>query len=156
MRFTVPTIALLSATLAVAAPTAEPQTLGEIITGIIGKVTNLKDWKLDWENKWKNDDFKKNEKVFYFDAEYFVKATPNQVINNNNVATPGEKGARGLFKYGINVAENTICYNITLTGVTGGYQSPANTATHIHEAKKGLSGPPRIVCSSQILIRTQY
>ncbi len=29
-------------------------------------------------------------------------------------------------------------------GVTGGYQSPALTATHIHEAVAGASGPPRI------------
>ena len=34
--------------------------------------------------------------------------------------------------------------NITLTGVTGDYQSRANTATHIHEAAVGATGPPRI------------
>lgn len=34
--------------------------------------------------------------------------------------------------------------NITLKGVTGDYQSPARTATHIHQAAKGASGPPRI------------
>jgi hypothetical protein len=34
--------------------------------------------------------------------------------------------------------------NITLKGVTGGYQSAAKTATHIHEAAKGASGPPKI------------
>ena len=31
-----------------------------------------------------------------------------------------------------------------MNGVSGGYQSPAITATHIHEAVKGASGPPRI------------
>jgi hypothetical protein len=29
-------------------------------------------------------------------------------------------------------------------GVTGAYRSPALTATHIHEAVKGASGPPRL------------
>lgn len=28
--------------------------------------------------------------------------------------------------------------------MTGGYQSLANTATHIHEGPKGRAGPPRI------------
>lgn len=37
-----------------------------------------------------------------------------------------------------------ICWHITLKGVTGPYQSPAKTATHIHEAAKGRSGPPRL------------
>jgi hypothetical protein len=69
-----------------------------------------KDCKEDWEQKWKNDAWKKNEKIFYFDNEYFVMATPDQVINNSNVSAPGQVGAKGLFKYGINVAENTICY----------------------------------------------
>jgi hypothetical protein len=67
-------------------------------------------YKEDWEQKWKNDAWKKNEKIFYFDNEYFVMATPDQVINNSNVSAPGQVGAKGLFKYGINVAENTICY----------------------------------------------
>lgn len=31
-----------------------------------------------------------------------------------------------------------------LLGVTGAYQSPAKTATHVHEAPKGRAGPPRI------------
>jgi hypothetical protein len=29
-------------------------------------------------------------------------------------------------------------------GVKGAYQSPARTATHIHQAAKGKAGPPRI------------
>lgn len=33
---------------------------------------------------------------------------------------------------------------LSLTGVTGDYQSPADTATHIHESAEGLFGPPRI------------
>lgn len=38
----------------------------------------------------------------------------------------------------------THLQNITLVGVTGAYQSPARTATHIHQAVKGKAGPPRI------------
>jgi hypothetical protein len=140
MHFTTPTIlALLSATLTVAVPTA-------------GHSDYITDCKKDWDNKWKNNDnskkhnkWMKDEKLFYFDAEYVVKATPGQVIANTGAPAPGQPGAKGLFKYGINVAENTICYNITLSGVTGEYKSPAITATHIHEAAEGMAGPPRIV-----------
>ena len=32
----------------------------------------------------------------------------------------------------------------SLEGVTGEYQSPARTATHIHEAEAGSAGPPRL------------
>lgn len=123
-------LALMSASIAVAAPTTTDY---------------KKDCKQDWENKWKNDKWEKDEKLFYFDAEYIVKATPDQVIATDGSVAPGQPGARGIFKYGINVAENTICYNITLSGVTGEYSSRAITATHIHEAIKGKSGPPRLV-----------
>jgi CHRD domain len=34
--------------------------------------------------------------------------------------------------------------DITLLGVTGEYRSLALTATHIHQAARGASGPPRI------------
>jgi hypothetical protein len=139
MYFTTATVlALLSATLTVAAPTASAD--------------YNPDSKKDWDSKWKNNDnskknnqWMKDEKLFYFDAEYIVKATPDQVITNTGARAPGQPGAKGLFKYGINVAENTICYNITLSGVTGAYMSPAITATHIHEAAEGKAGPPRLV-----------
>lgn len=107
MHFTAPTIlAVLSATVAVAAPTAgadghKPQYNPEKYS---------KDCDKDWEHKWENDDWKKDENLFYFDAEYYVKATPDQVIANDGKPAPGQPGAKGIFKYGINVAENTICY----------------------------------------------
>ena len=90
----------------------------------------------------------KTDRTFYFDAQYTVKATPEQVIASTGEAAPGQPGAVGLFRYGINIAQNTICYNITLSGVTGEYKSPAATATHIHEAAAGKAGPPRIVSVS--------
>uniref|UniRef100_L2FMD2 CHRD domain-containing protein n=1 Tax=Colletotrichum fructicola (strain Nara gc5) TaxID=1213859 RepID=L2FMD2_COLFN len=56
---------------------------------------------------------------FHFTSTYHVVATPDQV-------------------------EDIICYNITLVNFQGEYQSPALTATHIHEGQKGRAGPPRI------------
>jgi len=79
-----------------------------------------------------------------FTSIYNITATPDQVVNAQNVATPGESGARGQYNYAINSNTNTICYDITLYDVTGPYQSPAITATHIHEAIRGRLGPPRI------------
>lgn len=97
------------------------------------------------DRKHKDDKYKKDKyKKHYFDAEYTVYATPDQVVNNVSVSTPGQPGAKGVFKYGINVEKNTICYYITLSGVTGEYSSPAKTATHIHQGDKGKAGPPRM------------
>jgi hypothetical protein len=78
-----------------------------------------------------------------FTSIYNITATPDQVIGAMGPA-PGQPGARGQFNYAINSKTDTICYDITLTGVTGEYQSAARTATHIHEAAKGAAGPPRI------------
>lgn len=79
-----------------------------------------------------------------FTSAFTVMATPDQVINNDGVAAPGEPGASGQFTFRINSDSEIICYDITLTGVTGDYMSPAKTATHIHEAAVGQPGPPRI------------
>lgn len=54
------------------------------------------------------------------------------------------QGAIGYYDLGLNSYTNTICYNITLIGFRGNYQSPALTATHIHQAARGQSGSPRI------------
>ncbi|TLS30477.1 hypothetical protein PpBr36_02696 [Pyricularia pennisetigena] len=81
---------------------------------------------------------------FAFTSTYNLVATPDKVINNDGQVAPGETGAIGFYNYGINVDLDIICYNITLMGVTGPYQSPATTATHIHEAAEGAAGPPRI------------
>jgi hypothetical protein len=121
MLFTTPTLlAFLSATLAVAAPTASP----DYKPSYHNRDKYNKDCDDDWDKKWKGDGWKKTEKLFYFDAEYVVKATPDQVIANNGTATPGQPGAKGIFKYGINVQENTICYvglstsNTSITALT--------------------------------------
>jgi hypothetical protein len=81
---------------------------------------------------------------FAFTSTYTLIASPDAVINPDNQPAPGEAGAIGHYNYGINVDLDIICYNITLIGVTGPYDSPAVTATHIHEAGAGRAGPPRI------------
>lgn len=80
---------------------------------------------------------------FTFTSTYSVTAKPNQVVDAMNKFTGGLKGAHGVFKYGINSHENVICYNITITGFQGEYQSLAKTSTHIHEGLAGKTGPPR-------------
>lgn len=79
-----------------------------------------------------------------FTSAFTVMATPDQVINNDGVAAPGQDGATGTFTFRINSELDIICYDIRLEGVSGDYQSPAKTATHIHEAAVGKPGPPRI------------
>ena len=79
-----------------------------------------------------------------FTSAFTVMATPDQVINNDGAAVPGQPGATGTFTFRINSELEVICYDITLSGVSGDYQSPAKTATHIHQAAAGQPGPPRI------------
>ena len=79
-----------------------------------------------------------------FTSAFTAMATPDSVVDNDGVATPGQPGAAGTFMYRINSDLEVICYDITLDGVTPPYQSPAKTATHIHEAVAGKAGPPRI------------
>lgn len=83
------------------------------------------------------------DQVFQFSSTQIVKATPDQVVNGTT-PTGGLPGASGTYNFGINSQTDTICYNITLYGFHGEYQSPAATATHLHEAARGASGPPRI------------
>ncbi|OLN86847.1 hypothetical protein CCHL11_04592 [Colletotrichum chlorophyti] len=84
-----------------------------------------------------------NAGPFQFTSTYDVVATPDQVVDSNNTFTGGLAGAIGYFSYGINSRDDVICYNITLVNFQGEYQSPALSATHIHQAKKGRAGPPR-------------
>lgn len=79
-----------------------------------------------------------------FTSAFTVMATPDTIINTEGQAVPGEEGATGTFTFRVNSDEEIICYDITLTGVTGDYESPAKTATHIHAAPAGQGGPPRI------------
>ena len=79
-----------------------------------------------------------------FTSAFTAMATPDMVVNAESIPTPGTPGASGTFTYRINSELEVICYDISLTGVTPPYMSPAKTATHIHEAAAGKAGPPRI------------
>lgn len=81
--------------------------------------------------------------VFKFTSTWKIIGTPDQVVNGTT-PTGGLPGSKGVYRYGIDSTSNTICYHITLYGFRGNYQSPALTATHIHQGAKGASGPPRI------------
>lgn len=81
-----------------------------------------------------------------FTSAYTAWAVPEEVVDpDTDEASPGEEGATGDFMFWVNSNEEIICYDITLEGVTGDYESPAETATHIHEAVPGEGGPPRLV-----------
>lgn len=84
-----------------------------------------------------------NNDLFHFTSTHFIHAVPELVVNGTT-PTGGLAGASGLFNFGINSHANMICYNITLHNFQGEFSSPASSATHIHEAAVGASGPPRI------------
>ena len=84
-----------------------------------------------------------DNQLFAFSSTQFINAVPENVVNGTE-PTGGLAGATGLFNFGIHSALNMICYNITLHNFQGDFSSPATTATHIHEAALGASGPPRI------------
>ncbi|TKA64529.1 hypothetical protein B0A49_10083 [Cryomyces minteri] len=84
------------------------------------------------------------DSIFKFTSTYHVTATPDQV-RNGTTPTGGLAGAVGYYDFGINSDVDLICWNITLVNFRGEYVSPARTATHIHEAARGASGPPRLV-----------
>lgn len=79
-----------------------------------------------------------------FTSAFTAMATPDMVVNADGAPTPGTAGASGTFTYRINSDLEVICYDISVQGITPPYESPAKTATHIHEAGAGESGPPRI------------
>ncbi|KAG5983380.1 hypothetical protein E4U55_000056 [Claviceps digitariae] len=81
---------------------------------------------------------------FTFTSIYSVRVEPRAVVDNDNNPTGGLEGASGIFNFGINSFENVICYNLTLDGFRGAFQSPARTATHIHQGTVNRAGPPRI------------
>ncbi|KAK4051375.1 hypothetical protein OIV83_002859 [Microbotryomycetes sp. JL201] len=95
------------------------------------------------DEEWSGWDKGLSNGPFQFTSTYKAYATPDQVINNNQTAVPGEAGAYGWFQYGIYAPDEIICWNITVY-LSGNYSSPAKTATHIHEAPFGRAGPPRL------------
>lgn len=84
------------------------------------------------------------ERPATFTSAYTVNATPDTIIDTEGNPAEGQPGASGSFSFMINSDEEIICYDISLQGVTGEYESPAKTATHVHQANAGEGGPPRI------------
>lgn len=80
---------------------------------------------------------------FTFTSYYEVETVPGEVVNGTT-PTGGLAGSSGWYKIALNSEQNVLCYNISLYNFRGDYSSPAFTATHIHEAARGQSGPPRI------------
>ncbi|KAN0065818.1 hypothetical protein ACQY0O_000948 [Thecaphora frezii] len=79
-------------------------------------------------------------------------ARPERVVSPTNTTNslPGQPDAIGNVELRINTDLNILCYHIELSGVTGDYLSPAKTATHIHQAPRGLVGPPRIALKNPL------
>ncbi|KAI9170646.1 hypothetical protein HJFPF1_00116 [Paramyrothecium foliicola] len=77
-------------------------------------------------------------------SSYKIQAYPSEVVDTSDVKTGGFDGAYAEFTLDLNSGDNSLCYNVTLIGFRGEYESPALTATHLHEAGVGTSGPPRI------------
>lgn len=89
--------------------------------------------------------------LFQFSSTMLANAVPEQVVDGTT-PTGGLAGASGTFNFGLNAATDTICYNITLNNFQGDFASPATTATHIHEAAAGQSGPPRIAFPNPVAV----
>lgn len=147
MKFTLTTAlaALVAASSVVATPTCNSVTNTNTNSVNVGN-NNSNNGNGGGANK-NNEERKKfrlTNLIFEFDAVIGTIATPDQV-RNGTTPVPGQPGASGIYKFGLQSSTNTICYNITFLGVSGEYRSPALTATHIHEAARGASGPPRIV-----------
>ncbi len=81
-----------------------------------------------------------------FTSAFVVEATGDNVVGPapGNEVGVGDPDGEGLFLFFINSDEEIICWDITTVGVGNDYQSPARTATHIHQTAAGLNGPPRI------------
>ncbi|WWC71190.1 uncharacterized protein I206_105143 [Kwoniella pini CBS 10737] len=80
----------------------------------------------------------------YFTSAFSTRAVPSQVVVTNGTVDPRNSTAYGHFGFKINSDKDIICYDISLVNVTGGYSSPAFTATHIHQGPQGAAGPPRL------------
>jgi hypothetical protein len=79
-----------------------------------------------------------------FTSAFTAMATPDQPVDMEGNPAPGVEGASATADFRINSDEEIICFDITTEGQEN-FSSPANTATHIHEAPAGQAGPPRVV-----------
>ena len=79
-----------------------------------------------------------------FTSAFVVDADGEQVVDPDGNTGAGDPEASGAFIFLVNSDEEIICWDITVQGVTPPYESPAKTATHIHQTPAGENGPPRI------------
>ncbi|GAA2018202.1 CHRD domain-containing protein [Pseudokineococcus marinus] len=79
-----------------------------------------------------------------FTSAFTVQMTPDMVVDSEGQATGGDPDGSGTMDLRVNSDEGVICFDITTRGVEPPYESPAVTATHVHEAPAGQPGPPRI------------
>ncbi|KAG9232297.1 hypothetical protein BJ875DRAFT_89681 [Amylocarpus encephaloides] len=146
------TVAAFLATQAAAAPVAghsypEPEGGWENVKYPEGTGENLHEYpapKGGWENvKYPAGTCSGSGGQQTWTSTYHVVAVGAEV-RNGTVPAPGPADAVGYFDFQINSVEDKICYQIKLCNVKGTPQSAAKTATHIHEAARGASGPPRL------------
>ncbi len=71
------------------------------------KVEKGKDWSSD---KHSGYDTAKDAFPFHFTSTLVTYASPNNVINNSQVAVPGLPEGWGKFQFGLNSVDNVICY----------------------------------------------
>lgn len=79
-----------------------------------------------------------------FTSAFMVEMTPDMVVDMEGEPTGGAPDGSGTMELRVNSDEGVICYDITTQNVEPPYESPAVTATHIHEAPAGEAGPPRL------------
>lgn len=79
-----------------------------------------------------------------FTSAYSAMTVPDEVVVPDGEPSPAGEDATGDFMLWLNADMDVICYEITLEGTFGEYESPAFTATHIHEGPEGEAGPPRV------------
>lgn len=89
---------------------------------------------------------------FTFTSTYHILADPSQVVNGSNAFTGGLAGASGVYDLGVNSEHDYVCFSIALSGFRGEYQSPAKTATHMHQAARGKSGLPRLAFPNPVVV----
>jgi hypothetical protein len=75
-----------------------------------------------------------------FTSTFSVRADADQVPEGDD-GMRGEPGATGTFNLRVDSSTDTICHDIVLRGVTPPFESPAPTATHIHDGPSGEAGP---------------
>ncbi|WP_114578339.1 CHRD domain-containing protein [Saliphagus sp. LR7] len=72
-------------------------------------------------------------------TEFSVEMSPDEVVDD------GTEGATGTAHLVLDPEEEVICFDLSFCRITPPYESPANTATHIHEGDTGDTGPP-VIC----------